>query len=218
MRSALALVLLTLAGVCGAEQLTCPTTSTLVVDHGQYTSRPGVTFVMENFSAKMVPKSHRMPQCEGKIKNIERGRVVVSQQTLTLLFDEKLKKAPKSKISDLKVKTDGDHVVLSGKVHKVIGIPFSVEGPVDSPDGRVLRLQAEKVHAIGIPVVGLLDALGMELGDLLHASNKGVTVKGQSILFDPDKIGDIRGHIQHVQVGNNDLVIDFDNNAQQAKK
>ena len=209
MRLALAVLLLTFCSNA-AEQPKCPPVSSLSVDKGEYTQRPGVVFVLENYSAQMVPRGKRLPQCLLKENEVQHGRITVSGSALTKMFDQKLRQDRQSKISDLKVELKGESVAISGKMHKVVGIPFSVEGPVDSPDGVRLRLHADKLKAAGIPVKGLLNAVGMELGGLINpGESQGVTVNGDDLYFDVDKLGHTRGHIIKVQIAGDKLVVDF---------
>jgi hypothetical protein len=192
----------------GAEIPPCPTTSTMNINRGRYAARPGVEFTIENYAAHMVPRGKTSPLCYIKINEIEHGHIVVSDAALTKLFEQKL--AHSGKITGLKVQAKDGHIMLSGTAHKGLPIPFTVEGPVDTVDGREIRLHAEKVKAVGLPVKGLLEMVGVELGSLLNpGSNKGVMVKESDILFDPTALGNIRGYIEHVQVSGQDLVVDF---------
>lgn len=193
-----------------AAPLKCPTVSGLTISKGEYAPRAGVVFLLEDYSARMVPQGKKVPQCMVKESEVQHGTVVVGSSSLTKLFDEKISQGGNSKISDLKVELKEDRVSISGKVHKGLPIPFTVEGPVDSPDGRVLRLHADKVKAIGIPIEGLMNALGMELGSLVNpGENKGVTAKGDDLYFAPEQIGHIRGHIRKVRVAHNQLTVEF---------
>lgn len=194
----------------GSEPVTCPTISGLSVEKGRYIARPGVVFLMENYSAKMIPESNQMPRCTQKVSSIDHGRIIVSGESLGRIFDQKMQKSGERKISDLRVETKGNHIAISGKVHKVIGVPFTIEGPVDSPDGRSLRLHAEKVKAAGFPIKGLLDMVGVELGSMLNPGSKnGVVIKDDDLYFQPEKLGHVRGHILHVQVSGDNLIVDF---------
>ena len=193
-----------------AEPVRCPTQSALSVDKGEYTQRPGVVFLLENYSARMVPRSNRMPQCMVKENDVAHGRIVVSGSSLTTMFNQKLRQGGHSKISDLKVELKGSDVAISGKMHKVVALPFTVEGPVDSPDGKRLRLHADKIKAAGIPVKGLMDSLGMELGGLISpGETKGVIAEGDDLYFDVDKLGHTRGHITKVQIAGESLTVEF---------
>jgi hypothetical protein len=166
-----------------------------------------VVFTIENYEARMVPSATKSPQCFTRMNEVEHGHIVVSDAALSRMFQQKLSKS--SKISDLKVHAKDGHIVISGTVHKGLPIPFSVEGPVDS-DGRELRLHADKVKAAGIPIKGLLDMLGVELGSMLNPGpDKGVTVKQNVIWFDPAVLGHIRGHIEHLQIAGQELVVDY---------
>ncbi len=209
MRHVLVLLLLSMFA-SAAEPAKCPTPSILSVDKGEYTQRPGVVFVLENYLARMVPRSKHMPQCMQKDNEVQHGRIVVSGSSLTTMFNQKLRQGGKSKITDLKVELKGSDVAISGKMHKVLAVPFSVEGPVDSPDGKRLRLHADKVKAAGIPVKGLMDALGVELAGLISPGQaKGVSANGDDLYFDVDKLGHTRGHISKVQIAGENLMVEF---------
>ena len=193
-----------------AGPLKCPTVSGLTINKGEYSPRAGVAFLLENYSARMVPRAKQLPGCLLKDSDIQHGTIMVSSASLTRMFDEKISQGRNSKITDLKVELKDDRVSISGKAHKGLPIPFSVEGPVDSPDGQVLRLHADKVKAVGIPIAGLLDALGVELGSLVNpGSNKGVTAKGDDLYFQPEQLGHVRGHIHKVRVANNQLTVEY---------
>ncbi len=202
-------ILLFLMTTCawGAELPPCPTTSAMNVSKGEYSPRDGVEFTLENYSAHMVPRGKQSPLCYIKLNEIEHGHIVMSDAALTKMFQQKISKS--GKISDLKVEAKDGHIVLSGTAHKGLPIPFTIEGPV-STDGRRLLLHAEKVKAAKLPVKGLLEMLGMQLGNILNpGSNKGVAVKDETMVFDPAQIGNISGHIERLQVTGQDLVVDF---------
>ena len=66
-------------------------------------------------------------------------------------------------------------------MHKVLGIPFEIEGPVDASE---IRFHADKIKAVGLPVKGLLGMLGLELGNLINPeATKGVSVQENTILL-----------------------------------
>ena len=190
----------------GANTPPCPTPSSISINKGQYEARPGVQFAIENYAARMVPRGKQSPLCFVKLNEVEHGHIVVSDAALTKLFEQKMQSG---KITGLKVHAKEGHIVISGTAHKGLPIPFTVEGPVDT-DGSMIRLHADKVKAAGLPIKGLLEMLGIELGSVLNpGANKGVTVKESIISFDPVVLGNIHGHIEHLQIAGQDLVVDF---------
>jgi hypothetical protein len=81
--------------LCPAFAQQCPPVpSKLEVAKGEYSSRPGVVFLLQNFYADMVPKAKTAPQCFIKTTQVEHGRVYVSTDSLTHLFQEKIENAP----------------------------------------------------------------------------------------------------------------------------
>lgn len=243
----------------------CPTTSKLDMVKGEYVWQPGVTFTLQNFLANLVPKANTKPQCFMKSTEIQHGRVYVSTQSLTKLFQEKMqqgaqqnggnknaaandnkkddnkkkddkksddkkdndnkssdqkndksnakddsKGSGQQQISDLTIKTKDNQLEISGKVKKLISIPFDLIGPVDVADGHMLRFHIDKIKAAGIESKGLLDALGVHLTKMLHPdAAKGVTVQDNAILFDTEAIANIKGQISHVALAGENLVVDF---------
>lgn len=114
------------------------------------------------------------------------------------------------RISDIAIKTKGNELEISGKMKKLMSIPFDLIGPVDVANGHMLRFHVEKIKAAGIESKGLLDALGLHLTKMLHPdAAKGVSVQDNAILFDTEAIANIQGEISRVQVSGDNLVIDF---------
>jgi hypothetical protein len=192
-----------------ADPVKCPpAASSMRVEKGEYAPQPGISFGLTDFTATMVPRGPKIPLCLVKINDIQQGRVFVTGASLTKLFQSK-NHGKKQSVEDMKIETKGDHVVISGKVHKVVDMPFSVEGPV-SAAGRMLRLDASGIKAAGLPIKGLLGMLGKELGSMFNANGtEGVTVKDNTIFFQPEKMANIRGEIANVQVTSEGLTVTF---------
>jgi hypothetical protein len=207
------LVLLLVPALChAAEPVRCPEgPSHLVIDKGEYTSRPGVVFGLQGFSGYQVPRGKQMPLCLAKITDIQHGRVFVSGQSLTNMFTQKMKQSPKKQsVSDIKVRINGDRVVITGKVKKLLPVSFEIEGPVEAAEGYAIRLRAEKIKAAKLPVKGLLEMVGAELSSLINSqATRGVTVQENTILFEPEKLANIRGQLTRVQISGDALVIHF---------
>jgi hypothetical protein len=192
-----------------ADPVKCPpAASHMHVEKGEYAPQPGISFGLTDFTATMVPRGPRIPLCLVKNNEIERGRVFVTGASLTKLFETK-NQGKNQSIKEMKIETKEDHVVISGKVHKVVDMPFSVEGPV-SASGRMLRLDASGIKAAGLPIKGLLSMLGKQLGSMFKAGGtEGVTVKDNTIFFQPEKMANIRGEIANVQVTSEGLTVTF---------
>jgi hypothetical protein len=192
-----------------AEKLRCPQPVTHIdVTQGEYYPQPGTIFELRNFRANMVSRGKSSPMCFLRWTDIAEGQVFVRGEGLTKLFDRKVKQS-NSSVSDIKIETKDDGVHISGKVKKLLPIPFSIEGPVTT-DGRTLAIQAKSIKAIGIPIKGLLGAVGKELSSMISSESvNGVAVNENTLIFQPASISHVRGFISNVVVTEKGLTVTF---------
>lgn len=191
----------------------------MVIDKGQYSPQPGAVFELSDFAATLVARGKTQPLCSMRTTEVEHGDVFITPESLSRIFNRKATQA-KSNISDIKIEIDKGTLHLKGKMHKKIDIPFDIEGSV-STDGANLILHANKIHAEGLPVKGLLHMVGMHLSSLMQGDKmNGVTATEDTLIFEPEKISHIRGKIASATVANNGLAISFvrDTPKQQAQK
>ncbi|MGZ4815053.1 MAG: hypothetical protein ACXVZV_06580 [Terriglobales bacterium] len=203
-----------------ADQMKCPAPVThLSTPNGQYSPQSGVTFVLQDFVADMVARGRKSPLCFARITDIRKGEVFVSAESLSHEFESKIRQSPDSKIHDFKVETKQNVIDLSGKIKKLVLVPFTLEGPVTT-DGHSLIFQAKTIKAGGIPVKGLLDMLGKHLSSLMQSESvNGVTVKGDTLIFEPEQIAHVRGYIVWAEVTPRGLLVKFAGTpVKQAKK
>ncbi len=157
----------------------------------------------------MVQFGKKSPLCFVRWTDIRQGDVFVSSQSLSHEFETKIKQSGDSKISDFQVETKDHLVDLKGKMKKLIPISFTLEGPV-STDGHALIFHATKVKADGLELKGLLDALGKHISSLMQSESvNGIIVKGDTIIFEPEQIAHVRGHIVSADVTPKGLFVKF---------
>ncbi len=145
---------------------------------------------------------------------IDSAEIAISPQDLANLLNDYVFARPGSQLSGLLVSTTNKgHLKVKGKLKDKGGIPFESEGALSpTPDGR-LRLHADKVKALKIPVKGLMDAFGIEIGDLIKSGKvPGVTAEGNDLIFDVEQIlpaPRIEGKVTKVRVEPNTIIQTF---------
>ncbi len=94
-----------------------------------------------------------------------------------------------SPVKDLKITIANGEIRQTGKLHKGIDVPFSMKTSVAATsDGRI-RLHATSLKAVGIPVKGMLDLIGVDLDNLMKVpGQRGIQVEGDDILLAPAEI------------------------------
>ena len=130
--------------------------------------------------------------------------------SLTNLMQQAAKAHP-SPLRDVKVTFENGELHAAGKIKKGVEVPFSMTATVSvAPDGS-MRLHATKLKAIGVPVKGLLDLLGLDVASLMKMPpGSGIRADGDDLLLDtaamlpPPKT---EGKLQKVAIASNRLTM-----------
>lgn len=118
-----------------------------------------------------------------------------------------------SPLRKLRVRTEGSQLVQKGVMRKGVDLSFEITSSLSLTDSGWIRLHPTKVRVLGVNGQSLLDALGLELDDLLDLSGSAAArVKGDDIYLDPTKIlppPAIVGRLVAVRVEGDALVQEF---------
>jgi hypothetical protein len=100
---------------------------------------------------------------------IQNAETSVSAEALTNLMNEYVLPHAKTSVRDLTVSFEDGQVHVAGKLHKMIDVPFSAEGPLSvTPDGSV-RMHFTKITAAGLVHKKVLDWLGLDASAVASA-------------------------------------------------
>jgi hypothetical protein len=119
---------------------------------------------------------------------VDAGEVALDETSLNALLNEHVFVGHDAPVKDLKVTIEDGMVKQKGKLDKAIDIPFKTKGTVDvTPDGKI-RVHAKSIKGFGLPVKGLLKALGIEMDDVIKTEGvHGVTVDENDFIIDPSQ-------------------------------
>jgi len=78
---------------------------------------------------------------------------------------------------------------VRGTLKKGVSVPFTMQAEVSAaPDGS-MRLHAKSLKAVGVPMKGLLDLVGVDVADLMKApAGSGIRAEGDDLLIDTTAI------------------------------
>jgi hypothetical protein len=123
------------------------------------------------------------------------------------------KGAPLTKIN---ITTKGSQIRMSGKIKKLISIPFRITGDLSATNDGKIRIHATAIKAAGIPVKGLMRLFGLELAELINANQaRGVKMDDNDIIMDPELVLPppiIRGRITAIGIQGDEVVQSFGGN------
>ena len=130
--------------------------------------------------------------------------------SLTNLLRQSLASHP-SPLRDVRVTIENGEVHASGKLQKGVPVPFTMTAAVSAaPDGS-MRLHATKLKAVGVPIKGLFDLLGLDVAALMKMPpGSGIRADGDDLLMDTAAMlppPRTEGRLQRVAVSGNRLTM-----------
>lgn len=174
-----------------------------------YRFAENVAVQINQLSGAFVPiNGHEIPIFDDKESfkiRIDTAEIAISLENLTNLLNQFVFARPGSQLAGLSVSTAANgRLKVKGRLKDKGGLPFETEGSLAATaDGKV-RLHTDKAKALKIPVSGLMDALGIEIDDLIKSGKvPGVAADGNDLTFDLEQMlppPHIEGKVSKVRV------------------
>jgi len=147
--------------------------------------------------------------------------ISMDMESLTHLMNDFLFAYEGSPLSDIRLEIDEGRLKQKATLHKGLPIPITMKAtPSVTPDGR-LKLQTQKVSAVGVPAKSLMHLLGLELDDVVKLKNRrGIELDGDDVILSPGQIlppPEMRGSLSHVAIVGDRLVQKFSSREGPAK-
>jgi hypothetical protein len=112
------------------------------------------------------------------------ANVSMDARSLTNMLRLGLSARP-SPIKDVTVTIGAGGLHATGKLQKGVPVPFSMTASISATADGLLRLHATKLKAVGVPVKGLLDLLGLKMENLMKMPpGSGMRADGDDLLLD----------------------------------
>jgi hypothetical protein len=144
---------------------------------------------------------------------IDSGEIAIDMASLNALMNRTLEEAD-ANVEKVRISTDDrQRLRQKGLLDKGIKVPFDMKGAVDvTPDGRI-RVRADSMRSLGIPVRPLMRVFGIEMDDMMKVKpGHGVIVEKNDLILDPEQLVPpprIRGKVTAVRVTDAGLVQTF---------
>jgi hypothetical protein len=147
------------------------------------------------------------------IITLDTAEVGLTGPDLTALLNKYVFGYKGSPLSHLRIRTEGDHVVQTGRMTKGVTIPFEITATMGVTPAGLIRIHPLKTKILGVDGDRLMKFLGLTLEKLLDLSgSNGASVHGNDIFLDPAKIlppPTIEGRVVAVRVDGDQVVQAF---------
>jgi len=120
---------------------------------------------------------------------INTAEIAIDSSNLANVLNSYVFARPHSPLTDLFIRIEKGRLELKGKLHDKGDIPFETEGVLaPTADGK-LRLHSTKIKAMHVPVKGLMDLFGVDLGSLIKEGKvPGVQAQEDDLILDLEQI------------------------------
>ena len=99
---------------------------------------------------------------------ISNAEIAMNTASLTNAFNSYVFASPRSPLKDVKMTIADGKLKVKGRLHDKGDIPFEADGELTpTPDGK-LRMQADKIRALHLPVKGFMDLIGADIADFIR--------------------------------------------------
>jgi hypothetical protein len=151
---------------------------------------------------------------------VQRGQVVVPKKALDALFNQHILDYFPKPLHDMDIATSEDYLeadagLLLWSWFPGFPLPAHLGGTLALDDKNWLVYTPDDVRALGIPLAGLLSALGIPLDLLLSIDREGAKLVGSQLELDPRTVfppPEIVGNVAAAKLTEAGLVLDFADN------
>jgi hypothetical protein len=141
---------------------------------------------------------------------ITAAEIAMPPQSLASILNSNVFAGKDAPLKDIDITIDKDRLKIKGKLHKKGNIGFEMEGQLSATTDGKIRLHAEKIKALHLPVKGLMDLFGLDIADLIkNGKVRGVQAEKDDLILDPGEIlppPQISGHVTAIRLEGNNIV------------
>lgn len=120
------------------------------------------------------------------VLDIEKGVLRVQLQDLARFMNTGT--SHNSPLTNVSFAIKDGKLQMHGVAHKVVPLPVELVGTVGTNGDDLLHLHVEHFSVLKLPLKGLLGDFGLQLDDLLQPRTPGMTIAGNDIVFDTERL------------------------------
>lgn len=187
----------------------------------RYRFADDISVQIKTLSGALVPTTgHDFPVMDDKNSfkiRIDSGEIVILPADLATVLNSYVFARPGAPLRGISASIAKGHLKVKGRLRDKGDLPFETIGTLSAtPEGKV-RLHADKVKALKIPVKGLMDAFGIEIEDLIkNGKVPGVAAEENDLILDLQQVlpaPHLRGGVTAIRIEGDGILTTFGNAA-----
>jgi hypothetical protein len=141
---------------------------------------------------------------------IAAAEIAITPQSLASVLNSNVFDGKDAPLKDIEISIEQGKLKVKGKLHKNGDIGFETEGQLSATADGKIRLHAEKIRALHLPVKGMMDLFGLDIADLIkNGKVRGVQAEKDDLILDPSEIlppPRISGRVTAIRLEGNNIV------------
>lgn len=197
--------------------VTSDTTTLLEMRNVHFRLNDALALEIHRLSGEMVPRGRSYVYFDdpsGYVIRMRSAEVGLTPESLQALLSRYVFGYEGAPLRVTRIAIEDSLLVQEGVLHKGVDIPFRMKARPSITEHGLIRLHPVSMAICGIPGQGLMDALGIELEDLLDLGGaEGVYVQGNDLLMEAQRVlppPAIRARLVGVSVTPDELVQTFE--------
>lgn len=146
---------------------------------------------------------------------IEAAEIHLSTEQLSSLMNAQITRSPKAQVKNIRISIEGNQLLIDGIMKKGLHVPFHATADVNTTADNRVRITIHQIKVAHMSVMGLLDALGLSMDDLVSQKGlQGMSVDGDSFLIDPQTVfppPQMQASLKQASVAKDGIVLRFGN-------
>lgn len=168
---------------------------------------------ISRLAGELVPSKGAMPVFDDKTSfslHVTAAEMAITPEALANVLNQYVFARRDAPIKDVSVIIEKGRLKIKGKLHNKGDISFETESTLSATSDGKIRLHAEKVRALHLPVKGFMDLFGVDIADLIKTGKvKGVMAEKNDLILDPEQAlppPHISGRVTEVRLEGNSIV------------
>lgn len=168
---------------------------------------------ISRLAGELVPTKGAMPVFDDKSSftlHVTAAEMAITPEALANVLNQYVFARRDAPIKDVSISIDKGRLKIKGKLHNKGDVSFETESTLSATSDGKIRMHAEKVRALHLPVKGFMDLFGIDIADLIKTGKvKGVTAEKDDLILDPEQAlppPHISGRVTQVRLEGNSIV------------
>jgi hypothetical protein len=155
-----------------------------------YHFQDNVAIHIRQLGGELVPTgSAELPVFEDKnsfVLHIDAAEIAIPLQSMANVLNQYVFARKDAPIKEVSLKIEKGRVKIKGKLPSKGDISFETESTLGVTEDGNIRLHAEKIRAMHLPVKGFMDLFGLEIADLVKTGKiSGLKAEKDDLILDP---------------------------------